>query len=33
VDQALTHFKEHPADVQRTMGRYLDEVVAYPAAA
>ena len=33
VDQALTHFQQHPAAVQRTMGRYLDEVVSCPAAA
>jgi transposase len=27
VEQALAHFRQHPAAVQRTMGRYLDEVV------
>jgi transposase len=27
VDGALTHFRQHPAVVQRVMGRYLDELV------
>jgi len=33
VEQALTHFAQHPAAVKRVMGRYLDEVVAQAVAA
>ena len=27
VEATLTHFAHHPAEVQRVMGHYLDEVV------
>ncbi len=33
VEAALTHFQQHPQDVKRLMGTYLDEVVALPDAA
>lgn len=33
VDAALTHFQQHPQEVKQLMGTYLDEAVAFVAAA